>query len=434
MKQGMSVFQIVLLSVFGVAAVVAVLVFAFLVSSGSQSSVGTVTVWGTFDETAFSAVLRPLSDADGRLKGVTYVQKTPEAFDTELTNALASGTGPDLYIMRSDHTVVDAPKVQTIPIESISKEQFQDLFVEGANVFMTSAGAIAIPFAVDPYVMYWNRDMFSTGGLAKPPVFWDELFEVARAVTKKTDAGSIVKSGIAFGEYVNVSFAKGIVAMLMMQAGSPITVRDNADRITPAMVTRSGLDTGQAAESALMFYTNFADPTKDYYSWNRAMKDSRTAFADADLALYFGLASEEPVIRALNPNLNFAPAPMPQIRNAERAVNGGVVYAFAIPKTSKNPSGAFTVAYLLATPEASKIFAQAFGIVSARREVLAQAGQGTFDLYQKQALNVRSWEDPHPKETNEIFRAMIESVTSGSAKLTEAILRAEQAMRQLLPL
>lgn len=434
MKNGMSTFQIILMSLFGVGAVAGILIFAFLVTTGSGTAIGQVVVWGTFDETAFSAILRTLSDSDARLKAVSYVQKSPETFDRELTDALASGSGPDLYIMRSDHTVSDSPKVQTVPLESVSREQFQEIFVEGANVFMTQNGSIGIPFAVDPYVLYWNRDMFATAGLAKPPIFWDELFEVSRAITKKTDSGSIVKSALSFGEYANVTHAKGIVTMLMMQAGSPIMARDTAGRLTPAMVTRAQVDTGQAAESALLYYTNFADPSKDYYSWNRSLKESRIAFADGDLALYIGLASEESVLRALNPNLNFAVAPVPQIRNAAKTLNGGVVYAFAIPRTSLNPQGAFTVSYLLASKEPSQIFAQAFGIVSARRDALAEPGQGVYDLYQKQALIVRTWEDPQPQETSAIFRAMIENVTSGSALITESLLRAEQSMRQLLPL
>lgn len=434
MKPGSSPFQVILLTVFGATAVAGILIFAFLISSGSGSAIGPVVVWGTFDEAAFSAVLRTLSDSDNRLKAVTYVQKNPESFERELTEALASNIGPDLFIMRSDHTIIDSTKVLTIPLESITKEQFLDLFIEGANPFLSPDGAIAVPFAVDPFILYWNRDLFATAGIAKPPLFWDDVFNIVRAITKRTDSGSIVKSGISFGEYGNVAHAKGIISMLMMQAGSPITIRDQANKITPAMVTRSAKDTGQAAESALQFYTDFANPSKDYYSWNRSMKDSRTAFAYGDLAMYIGLVSEEPIIRALNPNLNFAVAATPQIRNAARSINGGTSYAFGIPRSSKNQQGAYTVAFLLASPEASQIFSRAFGIVSARRDVLAQPVQGGSDLYHKQALIVRTWEDPHPTETDGIFRAMIESVTSGSARLTEAIIRAEQAMRQLSPL
>jgi hypothetical protein len=108
------------------------------------------------------------------------------------------------------------------------------------------------------------------------------------------------------------------------------------------------------------------------------------------------------LIRRTNPNLNFAPAPIPQIRDTERSVDGGYAYGFAVPRASANPGGALTAAYLLASPEASKALATAFGVAPARRDVLAQPAEGNDD----------------------------ESVTSGAAKVSEAVQRADAALRE----
>lgn len=440
----MSSFQIILLSIFGAFAVAGILIFAFLVGSNSGSSIGAVTVWGTFDDVAVQTIIRQLSDSDSRLRQVTYVRKNPENFEAELTNALASGTGPDLYILRHDYSVVDAPKIAPIPYESFSKDQFESLFVEAAKPFLSEAGVLAVPITVDPYVLYWNRDLLSAAGFAQPPVYWDETFDMARTITdclkvnaskQNTVVGcdemrSIKKATVAFGEYSNVDHAKGIIGLLILQAGGPITQRDGAGALSPSLMARQG-DVAQPAESALNFYTTFANPAKDAYSWNRSMKSSRTVFADGDLALYVGPASEAALIRRLNPNLNFAIAPIPQIRNLDTSTGSGIVYGFAVPRASKNPGGALTAAYLLASPEASKALATVAGQASARRDVLALGAQGNEDLFNRQALIARTWEDPNPAQTNVIFRDMIESITSGSAKITEALQRAEQAMRQI---
>lgn len=426
-----SVFQTILLAVFGASAVAGILIFAFLVGSNSAGTIGEVTVWGPFDEDAVSTVLRQLMDQDDRLKQVTYVQKSPESFTQELTNALASGTGPDLFILDSEHTVVDASKILAIPYETLSREQYSDLFVEGANVFLSPEGVLGVPLAVNPMVMYWNRDMFANAGLAQPPAYWDELYAMSRAMTQKSDSGIVTKSTVAFGEFANVSHAKAILSTLIMQAGGTITGRDRQGALVPGLIARNGEST-QPTLSALQFFAGFANPANDYYSWNRSRPQSREAFAAGDLAVYIGYASEEPLLRTLNPNLNFAVAAMPQVRGSARAIDGGIVYALVTPRAAKNPAGGQTAAYLLGSPEASRKLSAVLGYVSARRDALAAPLQGNDDLYRRQALIVKTWEDPNPVETEAIFRGMIESVTSGAASVQSAVQRAEDAMRELL--
>lgn len=431
MKPGMSPFQMTILAIFGTFAVAGVLIFAFFVGTNTSVSTGEVVIWGTFDEAAFQTVLRQLIESDGRLRQVSYVQKDDMTFTSELANALASGTGPDMFILRQDQTIAEAPKLFPIPYEQLSRDTFRNLWAEATDPFLGPEGVLGIPFAVDPFVLYWNRDILATAGIARAPQFWDEALNLARAATRRNDAGSITKSAIAFGEYANVNHAKGILSMLIMQAGGRVTIRDGAGQLTPALTARIG-ETSQPADSALRFYTQFANPSSEDYSWNRALPESRTAFAQGDLAIYIGPASEEPLVRRLNPNLNFAIATsVPQVRNAERTVNGGYAYAFAIPRASKNPQGALTSAYILAGPEGSQLLSLAFGMASARRDILAAPAQGNDAVFNTMALLVRTWEDPNPRETDRVFKDMIESVTSGAARTVEAVQRAEQAMRTI---
>src|SRR3989344_5515755 len=432
MKPGMSVFQMVILAVFGTFAVAGVLIFAFLVGSNTGVTTGPVVIWGTFDEAAFAAVLRELVESDGRLRQVSYLQKDEATFTTELTNALAAGTGPDLFIMRQDQTISEGQKIFPIPYDQLSRDTFRNIWADAAEPFLGQEGILGVPFAVDPFVLYWNRDMLSTGGIARPPQYWEDVYDITRSVTRKNDAGTIVKSGLAFGEYTNINHAKGILSMLIMQAGGKITQRDGSGTLTPVLTARVG-DTAQPADNALRFYTQFSNPASQDYSWNRALPESRTAFAQGDLALYIGPASEEPLIRRLNPNLNFAIAiSVPQVKNAENTVDGGYAYAFAIPRTSSNPQGALTAAYILGGPEGSQLLTLAFGLASARRDTLSQPAQGNDAVFNKMTLLVRAWEDPDSKETDRIFRDMIQSVTSGEARTLEALQRADQAMRQLI--
>jgi hypothetical protein len=158
-------------------------------------------------------------------------------------------------------------------------------------------------------------------------------------------------------------------------------------------------------------------------------------FAAGDLALYFGLASEAILLRAQNPNLNFAASPVPQVRGVDRNLTFGRVYALAFPRSADNGAGAIAAAYILAAKDTSAMLAEARGTPSPRRDVLAQntgdeetAGR----VFRNAALVARAWLDPDPEQTDAIFKGMIERVTTGVSRLTESIGRADQELTDLL--
>ena len=286
-----SVFQIVLLAVFGSLAVAGVLIFAIATSSANNASgIGPVTIWGTLEGNAFTDMLRVASDADSSLSQVSYEHQDEATYQQNLTHALASGTGPDLFIIRQDYAVADAGEITPIPYTALSKTQFQTLYVSAADPFLSPDGVLAIPILSDPLVLYWNKDILSSNGYPQPPQYWDELFSMSQTMTKRTDAGSITSATIDFGEYANVDNAKDILSMLILQAGGTLTRYDDTGRLLSSILTKSP-DGTNAAETALRFYTEFADPSKADYSWNRSLPDARAAFAAGNLALYIGYAS-----------------------------------------------------------------------------------------------------------------------------------------------
>ena len=61
----------------------------------------------------------------------------------------------------------------------------------------------------------------------------------------------------------------------------------------------------RVGESVLRFYTQFADPAKETYSWNKTFQNDKNAFISGKLAFYFGYASEYKDIQQKNPNLRF---------------------------------------------------------------------------------------------------------------------------------
>ena len=444
----LSIFQVSLLAGFGALAVAGVLIFAFAIGGNTGSSIGPVKIWGTLDGNAFAAVIRQAAESNPQLAQVTYVQKDPATFDADLTKALASGTGPDLFVLRQDYAFKDQQEIAVIPTSAISKNSFDSTFVQAASPFYasdSSQGALAIPIAVDPLVLYWNKDMLASGGSSQPPQYWDEVFGMAQKISAKDASGNIQKSAIAFGEFQNVDNAKAILATLILQAGGTITDFDTAGHLVSALVPKTG-SAAAAGESALRFYTGFADPSSDYYSWNRALPEAQQAFATGELALYVGYASEQAAIARSNPNLNFGVSALPQIRAASATLDTARVYALAATRAGANSSAAITAAAALATPANAQALSSALGLPSARRDVLSSASQQQLpgELVSKNdickgvdpiicsAQIARSWIDPDPDATAALFQTMIENTTSGASLVTQSLQRADQSLTQLL--
>ena len=427
----LSVFQVMILATFSALAIAGLLIFALVVGGAGGTGVGPVVIWGTQDAGAFSVVIRQAAENESKLAQVSYVQKDPVTYQNELTEALASGKGPDLFLLRQDHAVKDRGKVYPIPYRLLSRSDFEDIFVEGANPYLAEEGIIGMPLFVDPLIMYWNKDLLESAGFSQPPAYWDEFANIAQKSVKRDASGAITKAAVAFGEYQNVDNAKDIISLLILQAGGSITERDSTGRLDPTLAARTA-GPQQAAESALRFYTEFADPSKLHYSWNRAFSSSRAAFLAGDLAIYFGYASEASGLGRANPNLNFAAAPVPQVRSADARKNVARVYALAVSRASKNPQGAMTVATIMADASLSRGLTVALGVPAARRDILSESGDDKNVLFDREAIIARSWIDPDPERTSGIFRAMIESVTSGSARLAEAISRANQEIAEVI--
>ena len=423
-----SSFQTILLIVFGALFLAGVMVFALATAGNKTSSIGNVTIWGPFDQASVDAVLRQAADANGQLLGVHYVQRDAVTYESDLSEALANGTGPDLFFMPQDQAVHNGGKAIHIPSANLTPTQFSNLFIDAASPFYATDGVVALPFFADPLVLYWNHDLLSAAGVANPPQYWDEIPALAQKLTQLDDAHTVQRAAIAMGEYRNINAAKDILTLLMLQAGNPIMAIDpQSGKLTVAFGAQ-GSDKKSGVVDALSFYTRFADPSDPSYSWSRAFPESRDAFTQGKLALYIGHASDRFLISAANPNLNFSIAPVMQLRSATTPINIARVYGLARARTSKNPDGALTAAYLLAAGNISAPLASALGLSPALRSALTtNNGQGVSDLVNKAALISHSWNDPDPVQTGAIFQTMVESVISGGVEAGTAIKQASDS-------
>lgn len=426
-------FQIIVIIVFMVTAILGVLVFSGVIpldfaNDSETLGQGTVVVWGTESAQAIEPVFEEFNTVNENFD-IRYVQKFPESFNQELLEALASGTGPDMFFMPDNLALSYKNKIFTVPYSSYSLASFRNNFVSAGEVFSTEEGILAFPIAVDPLVMYYNRSMLEANGIVYPPVYWDEFANLVPILTKKDEANRIIKSTVALGQYSNVTHAKGILSTLFMQAGNPI-VREQNGSFTSVLGNYTG---AYSPDLALQFYTDFTDPLKNVYSWNRSFSSSSDAFSALDLAFYFGYASEIPALVDKNPNQNFFVAPLPQVRNSAFKLTGAKVTGVAISSSSKNFNTAFIAASMMANTDFAQKFANALGVAPARRDLLSVLPQDTYSpVFYSSALYARSWLDPSPQETETIFQSMIEAVLSNNSSISSAIKEASAKIGLLL--
>jgi ABC-type glycerol-3-phosphate transport system substrate-binding protein len=109
------------------------------------------------------------------------------------------------------------------------------------------------------------------------------------------------------------------------------------------------------------------------------------------------------------------------------------VTGIAISAFSKNLNTAFTAASLMATGDFAAKFAAALGVAPVRRDLLAIKPADAFTpIFYNSALYGKSWLDPSPNDTNNIFSGMINNVLSGNLSADDAIKDASTKLGLLL--
>lgn len=427
-----SLFQGILFGTFGLAALIGLFVFATHTGSSNQNAIGPVVIWGTLPKDDIQAALTAAGQTDATLKNVSYVQKDPATLPADLASAIATGGAPDMVLSSQEELRALGKFIAPVPLTTLSARAFTSAFIEEGGIFTAPAGSgyFGIPFLVDPLVLFVNRSILASSGVAKPPATWEALTGLVPGVTRMTPSRQIVRGLIALGTYNNVHNARGILSALFLQTGVPVSGYTNGG-VLSANLGSSGA--GSSGQAVLGFYTQFTDPSKVSYTWNASLQDSQQAFLAGDLALYIGYASEARYLRAANPNLDFDVAPLPQPATAALKSTYGLVYAFMIPRGAKNSAGAYQAAVLLTNSAEQTAAASATGLAPASLNPLSIVpADPVAAVAYAEALYARGWLSPMPADTDTVFSGMIVNVISGRLNLQAALASAESSLSSLL--
>lgn len=430
-----TLFKGILLGVFGLAALIGLFVFATYSGKGpGTDSVGRVLIWGVLPAQDMQNLLTAATQNDQSFKDVTYKERDAATLVSELAAAIATDSAPDLVLASQEQLQALSKFISPIPLATLPARAFANAFVQEGALFSAPAGQgyYGVPFLVDPLVLYYNRSILASSGIAKPPTTWESLIGLVPNVATLTSTRQVTRALVALGTYDNVKNARGVLSTLFLQQGVAVSSYSPNGSLV-ADLGRTAAGGSSPGQSVLGFYTQFADPAKMSYTWNGSLPLSSQVFLAGDLALYFGYASEARFLASANPNLNFDVTPVPQPATARTKAVHALLYAFMIPRGAANSAGAYRVAVLFSGSDAQTAAAYATGLAPASLTALGAPPQDPIlTVAYAEALYAKGWLSPQPPDTNRVFSGMIGNVITGRSTLEAALGSAENSLSALL--
>jgi multiple sugar transport system substrate-binding protein len=386
---------------------------------------------------------------------IVYKKFRYEEYERELINAFAEDRGPDIFSLHNTWMQKYKNKLEPVPPQitmvyptvkgtikkevvaeirttnSMTVKELQEKFVDAVayDAVMeykdeatgeTKPRIFGLPLAIDTLALYYNKDLLNNAGIPNPPSFWDREFQQnVKKLTKQDNKGQIVQSGVALGGSTNVERFTDILSLLMMQNGT--VMMDERGRVTfnstPDALRGQGYNPGF---EALRFYTDFANPAKEVYSWNSTLDNSLDMFIRGKLAFMFGYAFHLPIIKAGAPKLNFSIAPMLQIEGNAN-VNFANYWLQVVSKKSKNKDVAWDFIQFAAGEKRVQSYLDATNKPTALRSLLAkQNPDDDTSVFAGQVLSAKSWYRGSDSPTMEkIMAELIDSVVTSELQGTD---------------
>jgi ABC-type glycerol-3-phosphate transport system substrate-binding protein len=409
------IFQYSLVGLFIFIGLFGMVLVATNTGSGAVDTSTPVLIWGPplFTE-GNQNFFSELSGINPVFKNVRYEVKHPETLYADTIEAMATDRGPDIILFDAGMLLSFKDKFIPISYETYPVRDFRDTFIEGAEVFAFNEGIYALPLFVDPLVLYWNRNYFTDSALSQVPKEWNTFVRIVPTLTLLGEGADIKRSAIAFGEYDNVRHAKEIVSSLILQTGTKIVEKNREGGYKSGLISENRNE--QGAVLALRFYTDFSNPIKTVYSWNKTFERSDRAFASGDLAMYIGFLSEAPLLSEMNPNLNFDISVLPQPTTGLHQAVYGIFYGVGVLKTSQNPKRSFEVMRALTEPLSADFLKNKTLRAPVRRDMLiVDPSDPRSDTLVRSAIIARTWLEPRLSGViDDYFRLFIQNVVSGT--------------------
>ena len=280
---------------------IAIIIFMVVIPSFTKKTNQkvTLTYWGLWEDSRImQSIISDFQKQNPNIT-ITYLKQDIKQYRESLTTRINNGNGPDIFRFHNSWYPMFSTILLPLPSDTISKTDFSQWFYPVAQKDLIKNGAIyGIPLHIDTLALYINSDLFKSAGL-KVPTDWNNFINDAKMLTVKNAEGKIQTAGAALGAFDNVNHSPDILSLLFLQNGVDINNISSSS---------------QKVIDALNFYTSFALGSDAV--WDNTLDSSLLAFSRGNLAMFFGYSWDYFAVKAINPNLNFEIAPVPQLPNS----------------------------------------------------------------------------------------------------------------------
>lgn len=425
-------------------------------SQEAASRVAPVTLryWRVFDsEDDFAEIIEAYNAKHPHID-IEYREFSIDEYEDELIDALAEDRGPDIFTIQNTQMREYKNKLLALPpsvvmpftqvqgglsqevivtlqeLPSITLRQLRDNFVD--TVFddvvltdITPQGEFqriyGLPLSVDTLAMFYNRDLLNNAGIAQPAANWEDVQDHVRKITQVDRQNNVVLSGAALGTSRNIPQSSDILSLIMMQNGA--VMQDEFGDIRFAQIPEDLRERDIAPGlEALIFYTDFASPTKVVYTWNAQLPNALDEFIAGNVAYYFGYSYDVDQIKQRAPRLNFSTAKMPQIVG-NPAVNYAEYWVEVVSNKTEHSDEAWDFLQFVASADQvvhyldnTKKPTALLSLVDAQRNDL------DISVFADQVLTAKNWyHGSDSREVESIFYNMIEQTLDGTRDVEEII-------------
>lgn len=358
---------------------------------------------------------------------IVYTKKDITTYPDDLLNALAAGTGPDIFAINNNWLPQYMDKVTPATSSILSYTAYKNSFVDVAvNDFTQNQKVYGVPLYVDSLGLYYNKAILGSAGIATPPKTWDELSADVQKIKRADNTGYFTLSGLAAGTNSNVNRAVDILDLFMLQQG---VVPFSSDGAQPLFAESQSVNGQQINPGllGLLYYTSFANPSTPNYNWNARSDYSIDAFANGRAAFLFSYSYTAATIRQKNPNLNFDVASVPQPNLSQPAVNFANYWAEVVSRQSKNANYAWDFLNFLTSKASLDKYYASSKQPSSRRDLIAlQIDDPDIGVFANANLTAKSFYKPDQQKMDDIFGQMIDNVILKGVQPQDALSQAAQ--------
>lgn len=423
-----------------------------------------LTYWRVFDnDDAFDEIISSYTAMHPNVK-IDYKKWRFDEYEDELVNALAEGTGPDIFSIHNDAMVeyknlmLPMPESTTITyletqgtlrkeVVAVEREENTMSLKELKNSFVdvvtddvvldyqpdpkveAEERIFGLPMSVDTLALFSNKELLNAAGISTPPETWQDFQEDVIKLTAIDDGGSIKQSGAGLGTSRNVNRVTDILAVLMMQNGTNMI--DERGRVTFHTIPDDTPTDVFPGLDAVRFYTDFANPTKEVYTWNEDFTTSFDAFAAGQTAFYLGYSYDIPLLRTVAPKLDFSISKLPQIEGGREA-NYANYWVETVSKDTDYPDWAWDfLQYAASADNVTAYLNEAAKPTALRSLINGQLSSEDLGVFAEQLLLAESWyHGSNVAATEEALKDLIDEILTGTDKPEESIEKAARIVAQ----